>query len=400
MESTAVPRSFDERRHTAWAASMGSAVEARSLGTGHPSHQGMQREAGAAMAGPGSPVSQRRAASNCECGRSDGECDRKAGCGSSCGGQCGRQSCGSTSEKQGIARKHESHRMAKASWAAARSPNASSGFWRSAMLREALREFDAANMRPEDFEADEPSGGGAGGILAEYTGPRDREENDIILEDFMIGDCQCREHSWWTANGDGTFTCCDLFMCWGKRPPCPEPSIYCRPCPWWEAMPPCPKRQEKLEEAMRREYDRHKKPGESSSKPPNGWCFEGHSPEHHPGAHSCFRQTRRTAGPGQQCCYRKDGSLITEGAGAGTPDKIAVAHGLYWTGDCIYALGRVLAHLDHDVWYYDFLMDMTDDDREWTALMYAKEFPPSGSSAEIKAKDEFRDQQFREMFGR
>jgi hypothetical protein len=46
-------------------------------------------------------------------------------------------------------------------------------------------------------------------------------------------------------------------------------------------------------------------------------------PLDHPGADLCIRSTQSASGAGQQCCYDKDGKLITGGRGAGTPDKDA-----------------------------------------------------------------------------
>ncbi|XP_078657568.1 sushi domain-containing protein 2-like isoform X2 [Branchiostoma floridae x Branchiostoma belcheri] len=43
----------------------------------------------------------------------------------------------------------------------------------------------------------------------------------------------------------------------------------------------------------------------------------------HPGAHHCVRSIDQTSqGAGQQCCYKQDGSLLTDGPGRGTPDRI------------------------------------------------------------------------------
>jgi hypothetical protein len=48
---------------------------------------------------------------------------------------------------------------------------------------------------------------------------------------------------------------------------------------------------------------------------------------YHPGADVCIRSKIQGSGdpaePGQQCCYDKNGELITRGAGAGTPDKVS-----------------------------------------------------------------------------
>jgi RHS repeat-associated protein len=47
-------------------------------------------------------------------------------------------------------------------------------------------------------------------------------------------------------------------------------------------------------------------------------------PTFHPGAHNCIRtKSPNAGGSGQQCCYDKQGALITHGRGAGTPDHTA-----------------------------------------------------------------------------
>ena len=48
------------------------------------------------------------------------------------------------------------------------------------------------------------------------------------------------------------------------------------------------------------------------------------SKKYHPGATQCMRSKPKTdGGPGQQCCFDSSGNLITGGAAAGTPDKVA-----------------------------------------------------------------------------
>ncbi|XP_035658101.1 sushi domain-containing protein 2-like [Branchiostoma floridae] len=43
----------------------------------------------------------------------------------------------------------------------------------------------------------------------------------------------------------------------------------------------------------------------------------------HPGAHHCVRSINKTSqGAGQQCCYKQDGSLLLDGPGRGTPDRV------------------------------------------------------------------------------
>jgi RHS repeat-associated protein len=58
---------------------------------------------------------------------------------------------------------------------------------------------------------------------------------------------------------------------------------------------------------------------------PNVWYNPGPADQsYHPGASQCMRSKPATdGGPGQQCCYDTSSNLITGGAGAGTPDKVA-----------------------------------------------------------------------------
>lgn len=49
----------------------------------------------------------------------------------------------------------------------------------------------------------------------------------------------------------------------------------------------------------------------------------------HPGARRCIRAPAEGTVGGQQCCYDIDGALITDGAGAGTPDRYAGRHSLW-----------------------------------------------------------------------
>ncbi|WP_161949926.1 hypothetical protein [Desulfofustis glycolicus] len=45
------------------------------------------------------------------------------------------------------------------------------------------------------------------------------------------------------------------------------------------------------------------------------------SPKHHPYPTKWCMRSSNLTGPGQQCCYTKDGDLIKEGLAAGTPDR-------------------------------------------------------------------------------
>jgi hypothetical protein len=143
----------------------------------------------------------------------------------------------------------------------------------------------------------------------------------VFVNGVHVPDCICIERrwiekrhpswSWWcwhTITCMGHSSCAveflDRFDC-TPRPPPPLPPPPERP--WWYDLPPCP---ESIVEA------------EASDR----FCSEGENKEH-PGSHVCYRQVVTEKGPGQQCCYAADGTLITEGPGAGTPDKVAVAQG-------------------------------------------------------------------------
>jgi hypothetical protein len=79
----------------------------------------------------------------------------------------------------------------------------------------------------------------------------------------------------------------------------------------------------------------------SSGNPdPNQWYNpEPASQTYHPGASLCMRSRPTTdGGPGQQCCYDAAGGLITGGAAAGTPDRVAPV-----------GLNNALAHFNRDV---------------------------------------------------
>lgn len=86
---------------------------------------------------------------------------------------------------------------------------------------------------------------------------------------------------------------------------------------WYSELPDCP----------------CENPDRKGVKTDDDWASEGTS-HAHPGAAECFRSYPRKGvnklaldGPGQQCCYDKCGTLITGGAGAGTPDRYNSAEG-------------------------------------------------------------------------
>ena len=76
---------------------------------------------------------------------------------------------------------------------------------------------------------------------------------------------------------------------------------------WIDSLPACPC-------CLERRNGKFLAPG-------TGWGRPVHN-SLHPGSSVCIR-TDTYVGAGEQCCYDKDGRLITRGRGAGTPDKYA-----------------------------------------------------------------------------
>jgi hypothetical protein len=80
---------------------------------------------------------------------------------------------------------------------------------------------------------------------------------------------------------------------------------------------------------------------------PPGWSFTLKKPtaKHHPGGEYDVREEGKGGKPGQQCIYDKDGKLITESPGAGTPDFASVA-----------GVIGVLDHISADVSPYELAL--------------------------------------------
>lgn len=95
-------------------------------------------------------------------------------------------------------------------------------------------------------------------------------------------------------------------------------------------------------------------------KPPNHTVEEDNksvSDRYHPGSDKCFRVKYSGQSSGNQCCYDKDKNLITNGAGAGTPDMvgpISPAGALEWPG----YIKDLMGHLCYDVFPFDWLYNL------------------------------------------
>lgn len=85
---------------------------------------------------------------------------------------------------------------------------------------------------------------------------------------------------------------------------------------WTESLPPCP----------------CENPDFNGVKLNDGWAKDmGNIEKYHKGSTACYRSypyVRTNVGKScQQCCYDANGKLITEGSGAGTPDKVSTCSG-------------------------------------------------------------------------
>ncbi|AQT67438.1 Cell wall-associated polypeptide CWBP200 [Anaerohalosphaera lusitana] len=89
--------------------------------------------------------------------------------------------------------------------------------------------------------------------------------------------------------------------------------------------------------------------------------------KYHPGADKCIRGKYEDIESGQQCCYSEDGNLITDGLGAGTPDRISPVGG-------IKNIKGVRGHLWEDVRMYKYCKKHLGDD--WVEEKYNKVRPP------------------------
>ena len=78
-----------------------------------------------------------------------------------------------------------------------------------------------------------------------------------------------------------------------------------------------------------------------------GWCLDPGNV--HPGATTCWRSHGTGTVAGQQCCYGEFGGLLTEGAAAGTIDKVGTATGIKPNGSCKFNLGLAAGHFVEDV---------------------------------------------------
>ena len=95
--------------------------------------------------------------------------------------------------------------------------------------------------------------------------------------------------------------------------------------------------------------------------------------DYHPDAAWCFRSVSYF-GHAQQCCFRdkgRDGELITEGLGAGTPDKAQAG----------IQKGLALSHYFHDVIPFNRARQLDALDTSVPAMFYIKKYfevrPPS-----------------------
>ncbi|QDK77743.1 hypothetical protein EXU85_03680 [Spirosoma sp. KCTC 42546] len=99
----------------------------------------------------------------------------------------------------------------------------------------------------------------------------------------------------------------------------------------------------------------------------DGWAKDkGNITKYHRGAAECFRSyppiETSEGKSGQQCCYDKSNNLITEGSGAGTPDKESTCSGENSKGVMITRLIGIIGHYRKDVKPWD---DMGGENNGW-----------------------------------
>lgn len=135
---------------------------------------------------------------------------------------------------------------------------------------------------------------------------------------------------------------------------------------WTKAIPECPCKLEKNEKGWIN---------------PNPDEFQGplkvQDPSLHPGATAELRGKGET-GEGQQCCYDKDGKLMTHGFGAGTADKVSPAK-------------SVAGHFKQDVLPFFIAFSLDGNKHGRNVAKYISVRPPNaGKSCEINKGNGFQ----------
>lgn len=86
----------------------------------------------------------------------------------------------------------------------------------------------------------------------------------------------------------------------------------------------------------------------------DGWAKDrGNIAKYHTGAAACFRSyppiTTDEGLSAQQCCYDRENNLITDGSGAGTPDKVSACSGEDKAGAMTTSILGAIGHYRKDV---------------------------------------------------
>jgi hypothetical protein len=86
----------------------------------------------------------------------------------------------------------------------------------------------------------------------------------------------------------------------------------------------------------------------------DNWAKDkGNIAKYHKGARECFRSyppiTTSEGESAQQCCYDTSNNLITEGSGAGTPDKVSTCSNENEKGIMTIKIIAILGHYQKDV---------------------------------------------------
>jgi AMOP domain len=142
------------------------------------------------------------------------------------------------------------------------------------------------------------------------------------------------------------FASCNMITCSNK-----QPIGVSNAKKWYDTLPSCP----------------CENPDKNGVQLNDGWAKDkGEIEKYHSGATECFRSypviLTDEGASGQQCCYDSAGYLITDGSGAGTPDKESTCAGENKKGIMTMRIAGLFRHYRKDVVPWD---EMGGKDSGW-----------------------------------
>lgn len=180
---------------------------------------------------------------------------------------------------------------------------------------------------------------------------------------FGPGECDMLFETWWN--------------CTPKEPPPPWKK------PWWWDVPPCPDTQAEAKAMVQTK----------------SWGEDCENPLH-PG--TCYRNVV-SSGPGQQCCYDKNGILDTDSHGAGTPDRAGSCQRVDDGGCCKTNGGwdgfwKMMQHTRDDEVQNWWVMTKAGD-YGWVFDYYLVNWPPYGGPEWRRVMSELYGEDFVSTYG-